>query len=88
MREQGWAASHAERDEGVSAVAVPVRTSNGKCIAALSISGPTSRFSRERINEFAAALKQTAAVLESRSGSPLNTQHIVLSNLNHQGDKT
>lgn len=41
---QGYAVSHGEREMGASAVAAPIRGSRGQVIAALTVSGPTSRF--------------------------------------------
>jgi DNA-binding IclR family transcriptional regulator len=56
----GYATSHGEREDGLSAVAVPVYTWSGAVVAALTISGPTLRFTAERVAEFAAGLEQTA----------------------------
>lgn len=84
---QGWAVSHAERDEGVSAVAVPLLGDNGKAIAALSLSGPSSRFSDERVATFIEELKKSAAEISATSVGGLRTRHVVLSSLNNQGDK-
>lgn len=41
---QGWAVSMEEREEGVASVAAPVLDRSGRCVAALAISGPVSRF--------------------------------------------
>lgn len=42
--QQGWAVSLEEREQGVASVAAPVRDHAGRCVAALTISGPVSRF--------------------------------------------
>ncbi len=42
--QQGWALSTEEREEGVASVAAPVLDRAGRCVAALAISGPVSRF--------------------------------------------
>lgn len=84
---QGWAVSHAERDDGVSAVAVPLLGDNGKAIAALSLSGPSSRFSDERVVTFVEELKKSAAEISATSVGGLRTRHVVLSSLNNQGEK-
>lgn len=64
-RRDGFAVSHGEREEGLSSVAVPVRGRGGVAVvAALSFGGPTSRFTAERVREFAAALTVAAKELE------------------------
>lgn len=49
---QGWAVSHGEREQGVSAVAAPVTDSSGRTAAAVGLGGPTSRFTRQRLDAF------------------------------------
>ena len=49
-RHQGFAVSHGEREDGLSAVAVPVLGRSGTVVAALSLSGPTVRFTDERVD--------------------------------------
>jgi DNA-binding IclR family transcriptional regulator len=44
VREQGWAASVAEREAGVASVSAPVRDGSGGVAAAISVSGPIERF--------------------------------------------
>jgi DNA-binding IclR family transcriptional regulator len=46
VRRQGWAMSVAEREPGVASVSAPVRATNGRVIAAVSVSGPIERLSR------------------------------------------
>jgi DNA-binding IclR family transcriptional regulator len=47
VRRQGWAQSIGEREAGVASVSAPVRTPGGKVIAAVSVSGPIERLSRQ-----------------------------------------
>ncbi|MDX3451565.1 IclR family transcriptional regulator [Streptomyces sp. ME02-8801-2C] len=68
-RAHGYAVSHGEREEGLSAVAVPVRGRSGAVLAALSFGGPSTRFTPERVTRFAAALRGAAEEL-SRAGLP------------------
>ncbi|WP_327698875.1 IclR family transcriptional regulator [Streptomyces sp. NBC_00459] len=68
-RDQGYAVSHGEREEGLSAVAVPVRGRSGAVVAALSFGGPSTRFTPERVTRFAAALRGAAGEL-ARAGLP------------------
>lgn len=46
VRDQGWAASVAEREAGVASVSAPVRDAAGTVVAAISVSGPIERFGR------------------------------------------
>lgn len=57
---QGFATSHGEREEGLSAVAAPIVGRSGSVVAALSLSGPTVRFTEPRVAEFAADVKRMA----------------------------
>jgi DNA-binding IclR family transcriptional regulator len=57
---RGYAVSHGEREDGLSAVAAPITNSAGQVVAALGLSGPTVRFVEKRITEFAADLKRIA----------------------------
>ena len=47
VRRRGWAQSIAEREAGVASVSAPVRSPSGKVIAAVSVSGPIERLSRQ-----------------------------------------
>ncbi|KJF17425.1 IclR family transcriptional regulator [Acidithrix ferrooxidans] len=67
VRERGWATSHAERDDGVSAVAVPIKSRDGRVVAALAISGPSSRFAEEKVEFFIAELNKATDELRRRA---------------------
>ncbi|SEG87987.1 DNA-binding transcriptional regulator, IclR family [Nonomuraea solani] len=62
----GYAASHGEREPGLSAVAVPVLGGSQATVAALSLSGPTVRFGADRVAEFAADLRDVAKRMSER----------------------
>src|ERR671914_230098 len=47
IRRRGWAQSIGEREAGVASVSAPVRSPGGKVIAAVSVSGPLERLSRQ-----------------------------------------
>lgn len=47
--ESGFAATHNERQDGLSVIAVPLRTLSRETVAALSIAGPATRISPDRI---------------------------------------
>ena len=65
-RHDGYAVSHGEREEGLSAVAVPVTGRAGAVVAALALSGPTLRFTPDRVTEFTADLRAFAARMSER----------------------
>ncbi len=50
IRKTGYAIIDGELEEGLVAVAAPVRESDGRVIAAISISGPTARLSHKDLN--------------------------------------
>ncbi|MFE9204149.1 IclR family transcriptional regulator [Micromonospora sp. NPDC007230] len=59
-RETGYAFSHGERELGASAVAAPIVAHDGRVLAALSVSGPTSRFTADRIAAYVNAVVTAA----------------------------
>ncbi|GAA2213735.1 IclR family transcriptional regulator [Nonomuraea monospora] len=62
----GYAISHGEREPGLSAVAVPVTGGSKATVAALTLSGPTVRFTDERVEEFRADLMEVARRMSER----------------------
>ena len=64
--QQGYAVSHGEREAGLSAVAVPLTGRSGTVVAALTLSGPTVRFTDERVADFADALLAAAKQMNER----------------------
>jgi DNA-binding IclR family transcriptional regulator len=63
VRRRGWAQSIGEREPGVASVSAPVRAPSGKVVAAVSISGPVERFTRQPGRVHAAAVVSGAARL-------------------------
>lgn len=47
VRRRGWAQSVGEREPGVASVSAPVRTRSGRVVAAVSVSGPLERLTRQ-----------------------------------------
>jgi len=68
IRSQGFAINAEEMVEGVRAIAAPVFDHNGRNIAALSIAGPSSRLSLERIYRLVTVLKETCASISMQLG--------------------
>jgi DNA-binding IclR family transcriptional regulator len=68
IRAQGFAVAIDELERGLSALAAPVFGANGVAVAALSISGPSIRLTRERIAELAPPLMEQARLVSERLG--------------------
>ncbi|HEY6962966.1 MAG TPA: IclR family transcriptional regulator [Gaiellaceae bacterium] len=68
IRARGFAIAIDELEVGLSAVAAPVLGPDGTAVAALSISGPTIRLTRERIAGLVPALLDQARLVSQRLG--------------------
>jgi IclR family acetate operon transcriptional repressor len=68
VRLQGFALDDEEQEEGVRCVAAPVKDHTGRVVAALSLSGPTSRMARERISELGAMVVDACDELSRELG--------------------
>lgn len=60
IRTEGHAISIQERDAGAAALAAPIFIREPDLIAALSVSGPVSRFTYEKMSEFIDTVKEAA----------------------------
>ena len=72
VRRSGAAYDIEESQAGVSCVGVPLLSRDGKAFAGLSISGPTTRLTKERMEAFLPLLKETAEAMAeaiARNGS-------------------
>jgi DNA-binding IclR family transcriptional regulator len=63
VRRRGWAQSVAEREAGVASVSAPVRGPANRVVAAVSISGPIERLTRQPGRVHAPAVLKAAAHL-------------------------
>jgi IclR family transcriptional regulator, KDG regulon repressor len=68
IRQQGYAVSYGEWILEASGVAAPIFDSTGQVIAALTISGPTQRFSEATVNRYAAEIQHVAAQISREMG--------------------
>ena len=68
IRQQGHARAWGEHEGLVNAVAVPVRGRTGEVVAAMSISGPSSRIDESVAAEMIEALKGSSADISRRLG--------------------
>ncbi len=69
IRARGYATAIDELEVGLSALAAPVFGPDGIAVAALSISGPSIRLTRDRIAELVPALVEQARSLSERLGA-------------------
>lgn len=63
VRRRGWAQSVGEREPGVASVSAPVRGPSGRVVAAVSVSGPLERLTRQPGRVHAPAVLGAAAKL-------------------------
>ncbi|WP_415854614.1 IclR family transcriptional regulator [Sinomonas sp. G460-2] len=63
VRRRGWAQSLGEREPGVASVSAPVRGPSGRVIAAVSISGPIERLTRQPGRQHAEVVCSAARLL-------------------------
>jgi DNA-binding IclR family transcriptional regulator len=75
VRREDFAAAVDELERGLAAIAAPVRGAGGEVVAALSISGPTTRMTPERIAELKPILIEEARVLSRRLGNTEQGEH-------------
>ena len=60
-----WVESVGEREAGVASVSAPVRDSTGEVVAAVSVSGPIERTTRQPGSKYGAAVVAAASRIES-----------------------
>jgi DNA-binding IclR family transcriptional regulator len=67
-RRRGYATAVEELEEGLTAVAAPVRNAEGSVIASISASGPSFRIPADRIPALADSVRRAAAEISRRLG--------------------
>ncbi|MDR0482997.1 MAG: IclR family transcriptional regulator [Cellulomonadaceae bacterium] len=68
VREQGWAASVAEREAGVASVSAPVVGRDGRVLAAVCLSGPIERMTHTPGDLYGAVVVKAASQLVAAAG--------------------
>ncbi len=68
VRELDYAITHEEYEEGLSAVAAPIRDHTGQVLATVSISGPSYRMGPNQIEKFTDPLKDAANNISTQLG--------------------
>lgn len=69
VQAKGWAESVEERERGVASVSAPVRV-NGEVVAAISVSGPLERTTRQPGRRYAVAVADAAQALAAALANP------------------
>ncbi|MDQ7030280.1 MAG: IclR family transcriptional regulator [Ardenticatenia bacterium] len=70
VRAQGYATAFEELEEGLHAVSAPVRNHEGDVVAAISVSGPGYRLTRERVAAMLPRVVETAQLISREMGAP------------------
>lgn len=68
VRENGYATAHEEFEEGLSAIAAPLRNHTGNVIATVSISGPTYRIGTDDLQRYVDPLREVARNISAALG--------------------
>lgn len=68
VRSRGYAIDNEEKEEGLRCVSAAVRGHSGKLFAAMSVSGPAFRMTKERIPEVGQAVMRAANELSAELG--------------------
>lgn len=68
VRGRGYADAIEEYEDGLNAVAAPIRAHDGTVVAAISVSGPAYRLAPQRIPDAGAAVVRAAAEVSRRMG--------------------
>jgi DNA-binding IclR family transcriptional regulator len=67
-RQRGYGIDDEEMEAGVRAVSAPIRNRDGTVVAVMSMPGPTSRMTSDRVPEIAVALGEAADAVSRRLG--------------------
>jgi DNA-binding IclR family transcriptional regulator len=68
IRRNGIALDNEELDLGVKCVAAPIRDSSGRVVAAISLSGPTQRFTPAATRRFQKEIKEASVAISKALG--------------------
>lgn len=68
IRDRGYSIDDEEMEMGLKCIAAPIRDRSGVVVAAISLSGPSMRLGKERVNELIEPVKQTALNISRELG--------------------
>lgn len=71
IRARGWSHDHEERHAGMSCIGAAIYDAGGTPHAGISVSGPSSRFSQDRLEALGAAVAQAARDITQLSGGQM-----------------
>lgn len=71
VRERGFATAENELEKGYVAAAAPIREGSGDVVAAVSVAGPASRLSADRLEGVGRRVRETALRISRRLGAPV-----------------
>jgi DNA-binding IclR family transcriptional regulator len=69
VRRSGWATSVGEFEKGLHGVGTPIFDASERCVAALSVTGPSYRMPQARLRELAALCKDASREISGRLGN-------------------
>jgi DNA-binding IclR family transcriptional regulator len=68
IREQGYAVDRQELDIGITCIAAPVRNHTGRVVAAVSVAGPSTRMTDDKLEEITTPLMETTLAISRKLG--------------------
>jgi DNA-binding IclR family transcriptional regulator len=68
IRNQGYAFTKGERETGAASIAAPIRNHTGNVVAAVTISGPDSRFTPENVERYITLVTEAARKISKNLG--------------------
>lgn len=68
IRRTGLSINRGERRQDISAVAAPVFDARNECVAAVSISGPSTRFAGEALEELTRHVRKASEEISTKLG--------------------
>jgi IclR family acetate operon transcriptional repressor len=73
IRKNGYCVDNEEMEEGVRCLAVPIFDRRNECIGAMSVSGPTTRMTHERVEKLSVTARTIAGELSRQLGYESDT---------------
>jgi DNA-binding IclR family transcriptional regulator len=68
VRKEGYAIDDRELDNGICCVSAPIRGESGRVVAAISISGPSTRITLEKLKSFNQSLTEITEKISEKLG--------------------
>lgn len=68
VRARGWALSDSELEVGLTAIGAPIFGADGHVVAALSVSGPTMRLNKDRVEVIGALIARQGSLISQQLG--------------------